>query len=104
MSNYPVHFDNENFVTYEPLNETSRTQAVDRISLLERYFTRPLDPEFNDVKYLQYYENYAVVTDKKQQQNIKSENWWDDIVPQPKTAVVRKRQRKHLVRMDVVRL
>ena len=58
VDNYPVHLSGENYVVYQ---KGTADCAVSKIWKLERYFCRPVDDRFDNVKYLEYYEKYQVV-------------------------------------------
>ena len=104
VSAYPVHLENQNYVVFDGLKSSSRDTALDTISKLERYFARPIDPDFDPLKYIEYYESYIIFTGSNmKQKSTQKDTWYDTIVP-PKTGHVQKRKKIHVGRIQIKKL
>ena len=57
VDGYPVHVDKGNYVVF---NKGKGEEALSTLSKLERYFLRPKELIFDNIKYLEYYEQYMV--------------------------------------------
>ena len=101
VTNFPVHLENQNFVVYDSSVASSKEMAVDRVSKLERYFARPDGMRFDSLRYMDYYEQFTVITAWQKASRTES---WTDKIPPPQTAIVRKRTQLHICRMDAKRL
>ena len=97
VTSYPVHLQSKNYVVFDSTEQKSRTDAKDRLSKLERYFARPMDTTFDKLKYLDYYEKYVIKLSKV---TVTDPNSWLDTVPAPQTAIVKRRIKQHISRMD----
>ena len=97
VQRYPVHLENENYVVYNSKDDLSRKRAQESISKLERYFKRPLAVEFEDLKYLDYYEKYMVNNKPAKRAGTKL---WTDEAPQGKWCSVCEKDDVHVARMD----
>ena len=60
VSSYPVHLENQNYVVFDNTKSSSREMAIDSITKLERYFARPNNPDFDQLKYIEYYEKFML--------------------------------------------
>ncbi|XP_055347620.1 uncharacterized protein LOC129594821 [Paramacrobiotus metropolitanus] len=64
VKRFPVHLPDGNMVVFREGEESSIQNASERLSDLERYFSRPNDELFDSLKYLEYYERYEVTNRK----------------------------------------
>lgn len=105
VSSFPVHLENQNYVVYNESNKNSKESAKDRYSKLDRYFARPKEPLFEEMKYLEYYEQFTVTVRREDQTSSDcTQNTWYDKVPPPNKGTVRRRTGLHITRMEVKRL
>ena len=91
VERYPVHLENENYILIQNSRNCKQLETQS-VSKLERYFGRPSDPTFENVRYLEYYSSYDV------KQPMKGTFWKDNIkFPQPN--YVHKRTKLHIARI-----
>ena len=69
----PVHLPGEDSLVFEHGNEDD---VLDAVPLLDRYFARPTDAQFDDILYEQYFCDYAVSTTKPR--GVPGINYWID--------------------------
>ena len=82
----------------------SEETAASAVSKLERYFNRPPDARFDNVKYLEYYETFMVIKKKPGNSFVIGENLWKDYISHnSKSWYVYRRKTEHVARMQLKR-
>ena len=100
MSTLTVHLKDQNYVTFEEDDVETIEAAKEQLSQLDLYFLRPLDADFDDLTYPEYYKNYEVT--KTGPKSIKKT--WNDQAPDGQQHVVYRRTAKHATRLQSIRM
>ena len=77
--------------------------ALNTLSKLERYFLRPEGEEFDNLTYLQYFENYMITATRPSASLTQNTTVYEDLAGTTNPHYVYKRQWRHVARMDMKR-
>jgi hypothetical protein len=93
VSCLPIHLPGQNFPKFQALTDITTTDGT---SLLMRYFNRPANSIFNNIKYEQYYQSYVLYKLTSHYQ-LKADEYIEKEIPNVPPKLVRGRKKAEKV-------